>query len=165
MTVVLHRLINKSGRTIQAFLPGLARPDDAFARQWLDDAGWRLYMQMDIRDRCHCVLVARRLLAGGVTDRELIAAALLHDVGKSLLPFSAWQRVISHLWRPVGLPRTPLQPGLQGALQLREHHETLAVRMLTEAGVDSRVTAIISDLAAGADSDAVQQLREADQWT
>lgn len=154
-----------SGRTIQAFLPGLARPDDSFAREWLDGPGYRLYLHMDARDRSHCVLVARRLLTTGETDRALVAAALLHDVGKSLLPFSAWQRVVSHLWRPVGLPVTPLKPGLRGALQLREHHERLAVSMLSEAGVDSRVTAIIRDLAAGADTMVVSRLREADQWT
>ena len=160
------KLLNLGWRTVQAFIPGLARPADAFARRWLTDEEYSLYLQLDVRDRSHSVLVARRLLDAGTAERELVAAALLHDIGKSLLPFNPVFRVIAHLYRPRGLPSWPLQPGLHGALQLREHHEQLGAQLIRDAGGSPRVAQLVRQLGDERSREpAVRLLREADAAT
>ena len=75
----------------------------AFARRYLDDAGWFLFSQMSIMDQRHTLRVARYIarkavLQMGIANlHELIQAALLHDAGKikgEILwiyrPSSAW---------------------------------------------------------------------------
>lgn len=60
----------------------------AFARRYLDDAGWFLFSQMSIMDQRHTLRVARYIarkavLQMGIANlHELIQAALLHDAGK-----------------------------------------------------------------------------------
>ena len=135
-------------RTALAFMPSLARPADDWAAGVLEPAELRLYLRMDPRDRQHCVQVARRLLKlDPAAGRELLAAALLHDAGKALLPYNAWHRVRVHLEAPAGLPVEPLLEGLQGARQLREHHELLGARLLREEGGSEAVATLIERLA------------------
>ena len=155
-------------RTVQAFVPALARPDDGLARQYLDASEYRLYLRMDPRDRSHCLHVARELLKlQPDADRDLVAAALLHDVGKSLLPFVAWQRVLVHLQNPKGLPARPLQPGLRGARQLKEHHEQLGAELLLAEGVSLAVVSLVRGLgeAASHKHPRLSLLRQADEAT
>src|SRR5690554_2713959 len=131
----MHTAWNRLSRTVQAFVPALARPDDDFAGAVLSAPEFRLYMRMDARDRTYSLKVARRLIRSHAgADRDLLAAALLHDIAKSLVPFDAWHRVIAHLYRPTGLPVAPLAPGLRGSLQLREHHEAIGAGMLRREG-------------------------------
>lgn len=148
-------------------MPGLIRPDDGFARNWLTDREYGLYSLMDVRDRAHSLLVARELLgAHPAAGRSLVAAALLHDVGKSALKFNAGHRILVHVFRPRGLPQEPLAAGLRGALQLREHHEAIGGRMLREAGVAEEVIRLVEGRAAGAGGDPdLRKLRWADERT
>lgn len=148
-------------------MPGLNPADDRFARQKLTDPEYGLYEAMDVRDRAHSVLVAKVLLdRHPAAHRNLVAAALLHDVGKSRLKFNAAHRVLVHLARPRGLPQEPLAGGLRGALQLREHHETIGARMLDEAGVDPEVVRLVRSLGRkGAADPDVTVLRWADERT
>lgn len=163
---MLRRLPNLLFRTVQAFVPALSRPADGFAREWLNAAEYGLFMRLDRRDRAHSVLVARKLLQLGASDREAVAAALLHDVAKSLLPFNPLHRVIAHLYRPVGLPAQPLERGLRGALQLREHHEQLGAAMILEAGGSAAVARLVRALALDPVPDGrVALLRRADEAT
>lgn len=143
---MFRKFSNLGWRTVQAFIPALSKPDDAFAREWLSSAEYGLYLQLDPRDRAHSVLVARKLLDLGAADREAVAAALLHDVAKALLPFNPLHRVIAHLYRPVGLPAEPLAGGLRGTLQLREHHERLGAAMIMRAGGSTAVARLVRDI-------------------
>jgi len=158
---------NLLNRTIQAFLPGTARPDDPFAEQFLTEAEYGLYLKLDARDRTHSVFVARMLLKRhpGAAP-EVVAAALLHDAAKALLPFNPLHRIAVHLYRPSGLPRAPLRPGLAGALQLREHHEALGAELIRGAGGREEVARLVAamgeDAPGGAD---VRLLKEADSAT
>ena len=62
--------------------------NQAFARRYLDDAGWFLFSQMSVMDQRHTLRVARYIARKavfqlGIADlHELIQAALLHDAGK-----------------------------------------------------------------------------------
>ncbi|NLW08987.1 MAG: HD domain-containing protein [Firmicutes bacterium] len=64
-------------------------PDkQAFAKEYLDDAGWFLFSQMSLLDQRHSLRVARYIVRKaafqrGIADlKELVQAALLHDAGK-----------------------------------------------------------------------------------
>ena len=99
--------MNVVPRTVRAFVPALARPDDTFARQVLTPPEFGLYLAMDPRDRHHGVRVARGVLAlAPDADAVLVRAAILHDVGKSVAPYRAWERIAVHLAAPArGAPR------------------------------------------------------------
>jgi hypothetical protein len=59
----------------------------------------RLFQSMDLRDQRHALDVFRALKSGRQRDPSLLAAALLHDVGKG--PIMLWQRVAFVLLRAV----------------------------------------------------------------
>jgi hypothetical protein len=74
-------------RAGQFFRALAARPnaeDEAPAQQMLIGRGRELFQSMSLSDRRHALAVWRTLLDAGHADRELLEAALLHDVGKSL---------------------------------------------------------------------------------
>jgi hypothetical protein len=53
-----------------------------------------LFYRMQVSEQMHAWQVLERLKAAGETDPDLLAAALLHDVGKILLPLSLSERVV-----------------------------------------------------------------------
>jgi hypothetical protein len=52
----------------------------------LTPAEWALFSRMSSADRRHGLAVYRELVARGAQSRDLLAAALLHDVGKADVP-------------------------------------------------------------------------------
>jgi len=53
-----------------------------------------LFRSMSAQDQCHALEVQRTLLRAGHTNSQLLAAALLHDVGKAAARLSSWQRAV-----------------------------------------------------------------------
>ncbi|NIV31622.1 MAG: hypothetical protein GWN58_19685 [Anaerolineae bacterium] len=51
-----------------------------------------LFRRQALQDQRHALAVYRTLYQAGHTDPELLAAALLHDVGKAAAQLPAWQR-------------------------------------------------------------------------
>ena len=68
----------------------------------LTDGEFALWSTMELADRRHSIVVARRFvdLVPSAEDAE-IAAALLHDVGKSLAPLGTTERIFATLLEPV----------------------------------------------------------------
>ncbi len=64
-----------------------------------------LFVKQAPQDQCHALTVYETLRQRGHTNEDLLAAALLHDVGKAAAQLPAWQRgvfvLIQHL-----VPRT-----------------------------------------------------------
>ncbi len=58
-----------------------------------------LFRQMQPSEQAHAYQVFRKLSGQGRTERDLLAAALLHDVGKILSPLSVIDRVVIVLAR------------------------------------------------------------------
>lgn len=86
----LHRL-DQGLRALAAW----TRPvDDALAERHLAPELAALYRRMRRSERQHSVRVLRRLMDAGQTHPDLLAAALLHDVGKTRLRFSLPEKVL-----------------------------------------------------------------------
>ncbi len=132
-------LLGRLERTLKAFFPALARPDDAFAQSLLTPEEWALYRALDPRDREHAVRVAKRLLAlyPGVPG-YVLRAALLHDAAKALRPYRPLERILTGLYAP-NLPPFPLRQGLLGAFQLRRHHPLYAAAWIGDPEVRALV--------------------------
>ncbi|MFC3833285.1 MULTISPECIES: HD domain-containing protein [Deinococcus] len=118
-----------------------AHPDDAWAHARLTPAEERVYAAMDPRDREHACRVAQALLRGHPdVGAEVVAAALLHDCGKSVRPYRVAERVLVGLI-PNRLAR--LLPPV-GAIGIRAHHPELGARLLAHAGARPRVCRLVA---------------------
>jgi hypothetical protein len=106
-------------RAGQFFRALVARPsagDEALAQQMLSGRERALFQSMSLADKRHALAMWRTLLDAGQADRELLKAALLHDVGKNLRADGtrrAWGIPLPHrvlivlleAWRPGLLSR------------------------------------------------------------
>ena len=137
------RLTNVLRRTLQAFFPFLARPDDALAAELLPANEYSLYRKMDRRDRAHACAVARALIEKKELSQTLLRAALLHDVGKHEAKFNPLERVAVHLYAPQ-VPPEPRLKGVRGAWQRRRYHERYGAQLILEHGGDPAVAEIVA---------------------
>jgi hypothetical protein len=62
-------------------------------RDHLNPAQLTLFLRMQPSERAHAFQVFQELQEAGYKQPELLAAALLHDVGKILYPLLVWERV------------------------------------------------------------------------
>jgi len=118
---------------------GPSAADERWARQWCTGGEAGLWARMAGPDRRHAVAVARRVEAAGYQDRPVMAAALLHDVGKITAGLGTLGRVVATVaamaagherasgWSGGGL-------GRRAGLYVR--HDELGAALLAEAGSD-----------------------------
>ena len=135
--------LQKAARLARSLDPLRAAPEDVWASGWLLLSEWRLYLAMDPRDRAHAVRVAQALLRAYPSARgELVAAALLHEVGKAGRVYRVWERVLVGLV-PLGLiPWGPL--GRWQPLRLRLQHPALGAAAILAAGGRSAVARLVA---------------------
>lgn len=136
--------LNAARRTLLAAAPSLADPDDAWARQRLAPAEYALFERLPPEERTHGVAVAKCLAKARPDDRDLLAAALLHDVGKLGTPRGAVVRALTHVLPPSGAAPEPRLDGLAGARQARVHHAAYGAELLRRAGSSARVVALVA---------------------
>lgn len=131
-------------RTLCAFIPFLAKPDDAFAKSHLSTKAYSLYLAMDKRDRSHACQVARALLKEQKEPADvLLSAAFLHDLAKADAGYNAFERILVHLYCPRDLPKEPRFKGLRGSWQRRLHHAYYGAEKIREAGLDEMLAVIV----------------------
>src|SRR6266568_3000152 len=124
------------------FVAPLAAGEYGEVSQWLPAAALALFKTMSPADQRHSLRVCRGLQAHGCRDRDMLAAALLHDVGKAggRVPF--WTRPVIVLGKKLvpGLlsrvvvdPREAITSPLAGTLGWGEHlaHPGRFVRSIT----------------------------------
>ncbi|MEF2277815.1 HD domain-containing protein [Deinococcus sp. YIM 134068] len=141
----------KVGRLTRSLSATQAKPDDRWACSWLTPPERRVYLGMDARDRDHACRVTRHLLRDHpAAAPDLVAAALLHDCGKSVRPYRVAERVLVGVV-PNRLARlVPLGP-----LAVRAYHPELGAELLARAGARSRVARLVArHHHAGGDPDA-----------
>ena len=141
--------------------PGSPRPgDERWAESHLSAGEIPLWRRMSNPDRRHAVGVARAVVEelGPDVDRRVVAAALLHDVGKVVCGYRTPARVVATLvWAVVDDDRVPVwchrgRPWRRLA-QYRSHPE-LGAELIRQAGGDPLTAAW-----------AAEHHRPAEQWT
>jgi hypothetical protein len=129
-----------------------------------------LFRQMTPSEQAHSRAVLERLQAAGQDNPDLLAAALLHDVGKTwTAPLSAFDRALIVLGKRF-LPEMARRRGegeLHGAgrpFVVAAKHAAWGAELAAEAGASERTCELIrrhQDMAAGEDS-LLRVLQEAD---
>jgi hypothetical protein len=107
--------------------------DAAWAEDQLLPGERELWWRMSRTDRRHAAGVARRVARalGADATRPVLAAALLHDVGKTVSGLGTWGRVVATV---VGAARGRERP--RGAIGDYLRHPDLGAALLADAGSD-----------------------------
>lgn len=130
----------KVSRLARSLRESDAHPDDPWAQTYLNPGEGRIYMGMDARDREHACRVTRHLLRDHPqASPELVAAALLHDCGKSVRRYNVLERVLVGL-----IPNrlTHILPPI-GAIGIRAAHPELGAYLIARAGGRPRVAQLV----------------------
>lgn len=116
--------------------------DEAWATAQLLPGERRLWQRMSRADRKHSVGVARTVAQQvGEEHRPVVAAALLHDVGKVDADLGTFGRVGATL---IGRRRSAgwaEAPGLRGRVERYLRHDAIGADLLEDAGADALTVA------------------------
>lgn len=125
-------------RFLGSLSPGpLAAADDEWVRATLGPGERALWERMSLADRKHAAGVARLVSRQvGTDDRAVLAAALLHDVGKVDAGLGTFGRVAATVigrdrgwrWRDAD--------GVRGRVGRYLHHDAIGASLLEAAGAD-----------------------------
>ena len=111
MRTIVYRLWQV--RQQLGFVAPLAAEERQWVTRWLPAPALPLFQTMSAADQRHSLRVCQGLLARGCADRDLLAAALLHDVGKAQGRVPFWTRpvlVLGKLLAPRLLVRLAVDP-------------------------------------------------------
>ncbi len=135
----------RAGQFLRGFRATVTPADLAAVGDLLPPAAAALFLRMPTDAQAHSLRVLRDLLASGEAPPDLLAAALLHDVGKVAANdagayLGLWLRgplVLLEAWRPhwLAASASPV-PGrsLRYALHVHLHHAQIGARWAAEAG-------------------------------
>lgn len=112
--------------------------DDAWARAHLRPGEQALWARMPRADRKHAAGVAREVVErlGPAATRAVVAAALLHDVGKVDARLGTAGRVVATLAGRRRARRWAGRPGTAGRIERYLRHDELGAAALERAGAD-----------------------------
>jgi hypothetical protein len=121
--------------------------EEALVERVLPSPAQALFHRMPVADRRHGLDVAQRLLASGHDDRDVLAAALLHDAGKGHR-LRLWHRVAGVLLEAIApsLLRRLASPDPRSwrhPFHLYLHHNAISAEMAVSAGCTARTGAFI----------------------
>jgi hypothetical protein len=154
-------------RLARALLPGLAHPDDAWARTILPESEYGVYSRMDARDREHAVRVTKNLLDSH-PDSSLILqrATLLHDCGKSVRPYNVIERVlVGLLYEVQGSDARALDFKVRrlSAIEVKRFHPQIGSSLILAAGGNARVAEIVAKHHSPGSDPEAQRVHEVDE--
>jgi len=139
-------------RLWQAWQAVSGRPLSDAARQeigqCLSAAELALFRRYRLPDQRHTYRVFKSLQEAGETHPALLAAALLHDVGKTKEPVPLWARSLAVLGEKMAPRRTAgwaqgEPAGWRRAFQLKGQHATWGADMAIAAGSDPLTVRLI----------------------
>jgi len=118
------------------------------ARQALTGPELALFQNLQLHEQAHSLWIYRRLREQKQTDPDLLAAALIHDVGKSRYPLHIWERVLVVLGKACFPNRAQLwsqgQPrGWKRPFVVAQQHPAWGAEMAVEAGASPLTVALI----------------------
>lgn len=146
-----RRIRYRLGQFRAALWPRIAPDERAILALWLPPRAAALFQAMPRRDQRHSLNVFYTLRAAGHGEPDLLAAALLHDVGKTVhdgRPVRTWHRVIVVLL-------DTLKPGLVAQLANEQpdnwryplhahlHHPGQGAQLARAAGCSQRTAMLI----------------------
>ena len=158
MGISLQRFVYRFWQARQqlGFVAPLSDEEHSEVARWLPSSAIPLFETMSPADQQHALRVCRGLQERGYTEKDLLAAALLHDVGKADGRVHFWTRpviVIGKLCFPRLLARLAVYPreGLQlprlqsWRLQLGYAwwHADIGANLAAAAGLSERTTLYI----------------------
>ncbi len=130
-------------------LSARVQPEDrAFIATLLPPPACALFATMTIGDQRHCLHVCVTLQAQGCVDRDLLAAALLHDVGKGGGRVRFWMRptiVLLRACAPGLLRWLAASPASRWRRPFYAawHHAAIGADLAAATGVSERVVLLI----------------------
>lgn len=137
---------------VQQFFRVLSDAPDAVEREQalliLEPALAQLFRGMLPSDQAHALRVFSALQGDGIVDRDLLAAALLHDVGKSVHKPSALDRVIVILANRM-FPRKVIQwgeaepKGWRRPFTIASQHPRWGAELVAAHGASARLVELI----------------------
>jgi hypothetical protein len=147
----MSRLARLAYRSRQFWLALTTRPGTVATDRlspYLSPTQLTLFRRLQPSEQAHAYIVLRRLQDAGQIDPDLLAAALLHDIGKIIAPLTIWDRVLIVLvgrylpglavrWSE-GRPR-----GLRRPFIVAARHPDWGADLAAEAGASPRVQELI----------------------
>ncbi|MBV9690320.1 MAG: hypothetical protein JO202_11500 [Ktedonobacteraceae bacterium] len=136
------------------FVLALSTDDWAEVRRWLPSSALPLFQTMSDADQQHSLRVCRELQARGCTEVDMLAAALLHDVGKAKGRVPFWTRpviVLGKLYAPRLLSRVAVSsyardgklPPWRRALSYAWWHAEVGADLASAAGLSEQAVLYI----------------------
>jgi hypothetical protein len=150
-----NRILYRTRQFWQALGSAPACEDMQLVRSLLTPQEQKLFERLQPGEKTHSVRVLRALMEQDENNRDLLTAALLHDVGKSRFPLRIWERVLVVLLKfiaPGWVQRwgslNPLGSqnhvrGWRRPFIIAEQHPRWGAEMAVEAGVNPLVSSLI----------------------
>jgi putative nucleotidyltransferase with HDIG domain len=145
---MISRLAYRSRQFWNSLLaPSKSIPSEALLPH-LTPAQLSLFQRMQPSEQAHAYQIFKRLKTDGQANQDLLAAALLHDVGKILHPLSILERVLIVLGRRLfpeaaqcWAARAP--NGLRLPFVVAARHAEWGAELASQAGAASRTVELI----------------------
>ncbi len=131
---------------------------------WTTPGERSVFDVMTVADRRHGLDVVATLRSGGVTNRDVLVAGLLHDAGKG--PTGLGPRIAYSLGQAYGPWAWRLAatiPGWRVALERLRTHAERSASLAAQAGCSERTVALIRDQEAPRDPEYGELFRRADE--
>lgn len=138
MSVRLSSCVSyRVGQVLQGLWPRIGPDDLAEVQRWLPVPAVTLWQRQSPRDQAHTLRVLRTLQLNGHHHPDLMAAALLHDVGKVEARLHLWHRTLWVLVNALfpSLVQWLARPTSWGrAFWVLAEHPRLGARLARDAG-------------------------------
>ncbi len=131
---------------------------------WTNPAELALFDTMHVADRRHGLAVVAALRAAGVTDRDVLAAGLLHDCAKGDTgagPRIAWS--LGEAFGPWVVALAARIPGWSAALDRLRHHAEASAAAVAATGLSERAVDLVRYQAEPRDPEYGHLFRAADE--
>ncbi len=152
-------------RQFRAHLLARVTPDERqVLTAWTRPAELALFDAMHVADRRHGLDVVAYLRRAGVTDRDVLAAGLLHDCGKGDTgwpPRVAWS--LGEAFGPWVWAAAARLPGWSDAMGRLRDHADLSAEAVEAAGLSPRAVGLVREQAAPSDPEFGRVFHAADE--